>query len=190
MTTNPTPPSAFTVPGDLIILPVLKEATRQRIQGPLQAALGSLGILLGFFVLSSAVLFYPIGWAVQRVRDTRSEVPQGGWGAAFSRLAPWLAVTASLVLAVFLMALGRALATDILHPALMYLGAVLSEFRWVFALPLLFAMMTVLMVIAVVALWAGRRRSLVGRLYFSVLTLTALGVLYTLWKMQLLTAFF
>jgi len=185
-----TPPSVYTVPGDLIILPPLKEATRPRIKGISRVALGSGVMFLGLFVLSSAPLFYPIGWAVQRLRHRRTEVRKGGWGAALSGLAPWLAVVAFLVLAGFLLALGWALAADLASPALLFLGAVLSEFRWVFALALLFALVVTLMVVATVALWTGSHRSLAGRLYFSALTVTALGVVFTLWKMQLLTAFF
>lgn len=185
-----TPPSAYTVPSDLIILPALKEATRPRIEGIARVALGSGVVLLGLFVLSSAPLFYPIGWAGQRLRHRPPERHDRGLGNILSRLAPWLAVVAFLVLAGFLMALGRALATDLLNPTLMYLGAVLSEFRWVFALALLFALVMTLMVVTAVALWTGSHRSLAGRLYFTALTITALGVVYTLWKMQLLTAFF
>ncbi len=46
------------------------------------------------------------------------------------------------------------------------------------------------MVAAAVAQWTGSHRSLAGRLYFTALTITALGVVYILWKMQLLAAFF
>lgn len=184
------PPSAYTVPGDLMILPVLKEVTRPGTEGVVKVALGSGMLLIGLFILGSAPLFYSIGWLVQRLRHRRPEERKDGWRSTFSRFAPWLAVIAFVLLAGFLVYLGEALAADFANPALLFLGAVLSEFRWIFLLALVFSLLVMLMVVAGVAVWTGPHRSLGGRLYFTALTITGLLVVHALWKMQLLTAFF
>ncbi|MCB0127293.1 MAG: hypothetical protein KDE58_33755, partial [Caldilineaceae bacterium] len=66
-------------------------------------------------------------------------------------------------------------ATLMANQNLLYLGAVPSDWRWVFALPLLFVLLVFLMVIANVALWSGHQRSLLGRLYYTLLTLAGLS---------------
>ena len=61
-----------------------------------------------------------------------------------------------------------------------------STFRWVFYLPPIFLVLVGAMLVAAFALWKGERRSIVGRIYYSVLTLAALGALSSLFSLAVM----
>jgi hypothetical protein len=63
------------------------------------------------------------------------------------------------------------------------LGAVPSTFRALFFVPTVFLILVGAMVVAMVALWAGKRRSMPGRLYYTALTLAALISLSSLFSL-------
>ena len=50
-------------------------------------------------------------------------------------------------------------------------------------MPPLFLVLVGSMLVAAFALWKGERRSIVGRIYYSVLTLAALGALSSLFSL-------
>jgi hypothetical protein len=99
-------------------------------------------------------------------------------------MAPWLAVLTAVVLGMFFIGLATAVVGSINENQHMVgLGAVPARWRWLFTLPPLAAVLVVLMVLVTSALWGGRRRSFLGRLYFTLLTVAGLGAVANLIKL-------
>lgn len=177
------PVSAYLVPTDLFVLP----AVRGFVAGTDEVRVSRrFHLLLGAIVtLATALVVYPVGWLVRRARG-ESHTPGGG-SAAISRWAPWLATVTLVVLVAFVWSLVQALfRAQETTPALLYLGAILAEDRWVFALSGIAAVLAIVVALAALALWLGGRRSLPGRLYYTVLALAAIVAVSSLWHLGLL----
>jgi hypothetical protein len=133
----------------------------------------------------TAVVVYPVGGLVRLLRKRRAN------DSAVARAAPWLAVTAALVLAAFFVGAAVAIAATIVTDEnLLAMGAISARWRWLFTLPTIGTLLVSLMVLAAARLWRTRERSQSGRLYFmglavagaiAVVNLFALGVV-GLWR--------
>jgi hypothetical protein len=140
--------------------------------------------LLGALLLSSALPFYAVGWILGKVRQAGPDRGQANWTSGWSRLAPWLSVFAGLVLLVFLVVLGTAIsATLSTDQNLIGLCAISSSWRWPFYLPPLVILFVAGMVVAALAIWVGHHRLLVGRIYYTVLTLCGLSTVSNLFTL-------
>lgn len=166
------PPVHFLVPGEVIDLPVVPLLANLETGAVVQTIL--LALLVMF--LLSALLVYPILWIVRLVRKT----PRAPLSAGM-RLAPWAAALAGLIALVFCVALLAALVSVIASNNLMilYLG-VPGSIRWIFFLPPLIVLLTLGMAAAAVMSWVRRSWKVGERVYFSLLTAAALGIVVLL----------
>ena len=176
----------FRTEADLITLPPVREALEaEGIGGLLGVGVSAVPGLLTVALLMTALPVYAINWLVNLLRRRKSsDDERGDWTIGWSRAAPWLAVAATGVVLAFVVGLGVAFTTTLVtNESLLGLGAIPSTFRWVFYLPPLFLVLVGAMLVAAFALWKGERRSIVGRIYYSVLTLAALGALSSLFSL-------
>lgn len=166
------PAGRFVVPDDLVLLPALAGLVAD---GDARRAARRAAPLLGaLLVLASALVVYPVGWVARTLRG--KSWPRESAAAAISRWAPWLAIGTLFALSAFVRSLAGALErTAETTPALLYLGAVPREARWIFGLGRSAAALSVVMAVVALVLWAGKQRSLPGRIYYTLLALAALG---------------
>jgi pimeloyl-ACP methyl ester carboxylesterase len=186
------PPDAFIVPSDLIVIPPLKEAAALGMEaGVLEYGARFVLIALGLLVLATAVPVYAVGEVVASLRGRRTVRGPDDWKTRFSEAAPWLPVLALVLFGISLLllagAVGTAVAGNVLWP---FLGAVPSDIRWVFGVPWLAVAVVALMAVAAWEMWSGPRRSLPGRLYYSLLLAGGVVAAVGFWKLGLLTALF
>jgi hypothetical protein len=90
----------------------------------------------------------------------------------------------------FVVFAGQLFATLNENPFLAFVGTVPSSIRWVFAIAWLGVVVTVLMGTATLVLWKHRQRTLVGRIYYSLLFTAGLVAAMGLWQAGLLGALF
>jgi hypothetical protein len=175
--------SPYLVPTDLFVLPALRNFMSDIDAGVVARRFH---VLLGaLLVLATALVVYPVGRTRNWLRGETQ--PAVGGRGMLSRWAPWLAVATLVVFVLFLWALRGAVARAAeVSPALVYLGAILRRDWWVFVLASFGAALTAVVVVAAVALWAGRQRSVEGRVYYSVLALAAVVASFSLWRLGLL----
>ena len=186
------PPSRFVTSHDLIVIPQLRAAVaKSGEQGLLAWVLGLVFLVPALALLTTALPVYSVGEVVALLRGRRKTIDLSDADARYAAAAPWLAILALLMFVVTLGALALAIVFAFgKNPLLTFLGAVPSSLRWVFALPLLGIVVVGLMGRATVALWRSHDRSIVARLYYGLLVVSAIGVIVGLWKMGLVTAFF
>ncbi len=182
--------AAFKTEQDLITLPSLRGALEARgIGGLAGVGLSTVPGLLAVLFLMTALPVYLIGWIIGLVRGRRLGSQRRDWTLGWSRAAPWLAIVATLLAQVFLVGLAVALGVTVAtNQMLLGLGAVPSAFRPLFTLPPLYLLLVICMLIATVALWSGRRRTLPGRIYYTALLVAALvtfGAFFSLGVMDL-----
>ena len=164
---------SFAIEADLITIPALRQSLASHGIGGLtftllKAVPGFMGVL---FLLTS-LLFYPIGAVIAMFRQRPSTVESVGVSRTLSRLAPWVAAAAGVVLGAFFVGLVAAIgATMVTNQYMIALGAIPAEWRWLFRLPPVGAALVGLMVVTVFALLFGRHRSVVGRMYYTLLTM-------------------
>jgi hypothetical protein len=90
-------------------------------------------------------------------------------------VASWLAELAAGLTLLFLVSFAAALAVTLTtNQALFAMGAPPAAWRWVLSVPTLLAVVTAVMVAAMIAVWHARERSVAGRLYFTLLTIAVL----------------
>jgi hypothetical protein len=113
------------------------------------------------------------------------------FGTRLSAAAPWLPVLTLLLFAGFLALFAAQLfATLGENKLLPFMGAVPSSLRWVFAIAWLGVIVVVLMGSALLVLWKQRQRTLIGRIYYSLLFLAGVLASIGLWQAGLLSALF
>lgn len=186
------PASHFMTPGDLIVIPPLREAAALGAQvGLITYAARFTLIALGIVILMTAIPVYAVGEVIAILRGRRDVIGPPDWKTRFTAAAPWLPLLALVLFGVALGAIvlmfGATLTRNLL---LTFLGAVPSSMRWVFTLPLLGILAVLLMSVATVVMWTGRRRTTLGRLYYLVLLLAAFSVIVGFWKLGFVTALF
>lgn len=163
----------FLTEQDLITVPALRRSLASYglaglIVTLLKAAPGFAGVL----VLLTSLLFYPIGGMIGWFRHRPPAAESAGLARTLSRVAPWVAAAAAVVLGVFFAGLLVAIAATIAtNQNLIALGAIPSQWRWLFTLPPAAAILVAIMCLAVPALWFGRHRSVIGRLYYTLLAI-------------------
>jgi len=171
----------FVTEADVITVPALRAVLAARgVEGLARFALSWVPGILGVLFMLTAVVVYPVGGLVRLLRKRRVD------HSAVARAAPWLAVTAALVLAAFFVGAAVAVAATIVTDEnLLAMGAISSRWRWLFTLPTIAMLLVSLMLLAAAWLWRTRERSQSGRLYFTglavagaiaVVNLLALGV--------------
>ena len=86
-----------------------------------------------------------------------------------------------MVLLAFIIGLGVAGGSTLSeNQNLFLLGAIDGGWRWLFWLPPLVALLVLLMVITTFALWVGRHRSVIVRVYYTLLTLAGIAAVASL----------
>ena len=186
------PASHFMTPGDLIVIPPLREAAAMGAQaGLITYAARFVLIAFGMVILMTAIPVYAIGEVTAILRGRRDATGPSDWKTRFAAAAPWLPLLALVLFVVALVVvvgmLGATFSNNLL---LTFLGAVPSSMRWVFALPLLGTLAVLLMSVATAVMWAGRRRTVLGRLYYLILLVAAFAVVVGFWRLGFVTALF
>jgi pimeloyl-ACP methyl ester carboxylesterase len=179
--------SAFLTEADVITIPALREGLAAAgIHGMISGARRAVPGLLAALVLLTAIPAYLLGWLIGLIRRDGDARPPA-WTLGWSRAAPWLAALAGILLVAFVAGVGVAFSSTLSESEnVLALGAVLATWRWVFWLPPLVAALVVCMVIATIALWIGRHRSLIGRVYFTLLTIAGVGAVLNLVSLGLM----
>lgn len=197
----------FSTPGSVVPLPKL--ISLLNLQG--STALELIVYALALLFLLSALLVYPIAWLVslfQRpARQTAPVTAVPAWtdstGQASNnipttnnqhpwlyRLGPWLAGMAGLLLLIFFIVVAvTAVSLALENDSTVLLGLPGST-RPLFLMPLIAAILAVLMIVAAVTAWGWKAGSVWGKLYFTLLTLSAWMCLAVLWRWDMLAAFF
>jgi pimeloyl-ACP methyl ester carboxylesterase len=200
---------SFSTPGSLIRMPGLIKLLN--LQGLAGIELGL--FVLGLLFLLTALLIYPIMWLVRLFR--RPAVPaaypgQTPYTAQYSgaedsalpapsasvrrpvlyKLAPWLAAIVGILLLAFIVPVVVTTVQLALANDSRILIGLPGSMRPLFVLPLIIAVLGLLMLIAAAAAWARRSGSVWGRLYFSLLTLSAWVCVIVLGMWGMLTAIF
>jgi pimeloyl-ACP methyl ester carboxylesterase len=185
-----TAPSNFIVPSDLIVLPQLRTAIAEGTQrGVMSYAFRFIMIAAGLAVLLTAIPVYAVVEVIACLRGRRALTAT--LGTRLGAAAPWLPVLTLLLFAGFLVVFaGQLFATLNENPFLAFVGTVPSSIRWVFAIAWLGVVGTVLMGTATLVLWKQRQRTLVGRIYYSLLFVAGLVAALGLWQAGLLSALF
>ena len=184
-------PSNFVVPNDLIVLPRLRSAIAVGSQQGLMAyALRFVMIAAGVMVLLTAIPVYAVVEVIACLRGRRSS-NAGTFAERIGAAAPWLPVLTLLLFAGFLGVFAALLFATLSDNLLLaFVGAVPSSIRWVFAIAWLGTFVAALMGVATLVLWKRQQRTLVGRIYYSVLFVAGLVAILGLWQAGLLGAFF
>jgi pimeloyl-ACP methyl ester carboxylesterase len=168
-------PPHFVAPGDALRLPSLV--------GLLNLERGSTTELVAFgaalLVLLSAWLVLPLAWLIRVIRGRpRAPAPR------LARAVPWLALLTSALLTFFIVGLVVGVVMNSDQQSLLLIG-VPRSLAWLFALPILAALLTIALLIGVTAAWRAGAWSPASRVYRSLLALAAavcVGVL-VIWGM-------
>jgi pimeloyl-ACP methyl ester carboxylesterase len=152
--------------------------------------------LAAVLFLLSAFLLYPVMWFARRLQARPEQagiLETAGPAPSPSRLAqsgPWLAAFNGMVLTAFLVGMVVLIYQMIEgNNIVIYFGLPASAAP-LLTLPLLALLLSLLMIVSAVARWRGSIGSLVGRIYYSLLALAALGAVSVLGALDLLTALF
>ncbi len=190
----------FSTPGSIVALPKLISILNLQGSSGIELALFALALLF----LLTALLVYPIHWLIglfrkpaaqpaQPLLDANGQVnylstpSQRPW---LYRLGPWLAGIEGLLLLIFIVVVaGTALQMAFDNDSTVLLGLPGST-RPLFVLPVAALSVLLLMVAAAVLGWVRRAGSVWGRLYFALLTLSAIVCIFILWRWGMLTALF
>ncbi len=201
-------PPQFSTPAAIVRLPKLLGILN--LQGSSAVELIVFGIAL--LILLTAILIYPLVWFIGLFRRKPQPVEDDNYpisspGAAMSypaapppagqvqqrrpaawRLAPWLAVLTALILAAFTVLLVVVLFGLIANNNSRLLLGLPGTTRPLFILTILAAVAAVVMLVLGIASWLRRWGGAWGRLYFSLLTLSALACVIILGIWGMLTA--
>lgn len=186
-----TAPSNFVVPNDLIVLPRLRAAIAEGTQkGLMSYGFRFFMIAAGLAVLLTAIPVYAVVEVIACLRGRRA-LTGATFGTRLSAAAPWLPVLTLLLFAGFLaLFAARLVATLGENKLLLFMGAIPSSLRWVFAIAWLGVVVVVLMGAAALVLWKQRQRTWLGRIYYGLLFLAGLLASIGLWQAGLLGALF
>lgn len=187
------PVPEYVTPGNVIALPGVRNALGDGgLLGwsSIWLVAGTVPALLGAFFMLSAWIVYLFTWVLRGNKKPNAGEATRGWTLAWAAAAPWLAVAAATVLAIFFVGLYIALGTEIMtNQNLVMMGMVTIGWRWLFFLPPVAFLLVVGMVVSLVALWKGRHRTQAGRMYYTLLTLGALAGVWSLFSLGVLWNF-
>jgi pimeloyl-ACP methyl ester carboxylesterase len=168
-------PPRFVAPGDALRVPSLIGLLNLERGSTTELAIFG-GALL---VLLSAWVVLPLAWLIRLIRGRpRASAPR------LARAVPWLALLTGALLALFIVALVVGVALNLDQQALLLVG-VPRELAWLFALPIVAALLTIALLAGVAVAWRSGAWSPAGRVYRSLLALAAVvcvGVL-AMWGM-------
>ncbi len=169
-------PPNFITPDQVLTLPVLLRLSN--LEGNSMVELILYGICL--LILLSVLLIWPITW-VLRLLHNRPSAPL----PTLAHFAPWVAALNGVLLLGFMLILTILLLTNAQDLGTILLLGVPTEWSGLFALPLISAFLTIIMLISSVQAWLTRSWSTVKRSYFTLLTLAALGcvIILSAWGM-------
>jgi pimeloyl-ACP methyl ester carboxylesterase len=168
-------PPRFVAPGDALRLPSLVGLLNLERSSQFRLVVFGGALLM----LLSAWIVLPLAWLIRLIRGR----PRAS-AARLARAMPWLALLNGALLAFFAVALVVGVALNREQQALLLVG-VPRDLAWLFVLPIVSALLSILMLAGVATAWRGGTWSLASRLYRSLLALAAVvcvGVL-AVWGM-------
>lgn len=200
----------FYTPGRIVALPLLLSILNAK-PAP---AVASLALLLGLLFLWTAALVFPIAWLVNIGRRKPAPAPSApaiDWSSnapyaaqpyaaqprppaatprptLLTRLAGWLPVISAASLTVFLALFTISIVNMINQNDNVIFYGLPGSTRLYFILPLIFALLAIAMLVAMVQLWARHVGGGARRIYYTLLTLTALLMVGLLAYLGMLTA--
>ncbi|HKA43097.1 MAG TPA: alpha/beta fold hydrolase [Burkholderiales bacterium] len=174
-------PPTFVTPDQLLSLPGRKQGGSATIQDHMLALRApAIALVLALALLFSAVPVYAVTEIV-RVFVRRTLVAPDGWQGRLIAAAPWVPVLTGLLLLAFLAVVFTSVGTAVSRNQLLLLvGAVpawVKELTWGL-LPFVLAL--AMMTLTLALLWRYRARTLMGRLYYTLLVLTGWYVCFAL----------
>ena len=183
---NPESPCAaagdnrFLTEKDIVQIAGLRKSLKDRgVSGLIFFGAMNIPSLLAILILLSSVPVYLTAWAIRRIRRQKIPSETTGLTRAFSRAAPWLPVLVGVIFLAFLALFGLAVTETLkTNINLLFMGALGGRWRWIFQVPIAGSVFVLLMSVAAAALWLGRQRTVLGRVYFTFLALT--GILLVL----------
>jgi len=145
-------------------------------------------VLLLAFLLTSCVVF-PIAWLVKRIQNKPllETKPLENYSPFLLKAARWLAVTSALVLFIFLIGLFIVLFDMALNNDNRLFFGVNARVKPWFLLPMCFAFLVISMTSASLVSWRRKYWYIWMRVYYTMITLAALGCLIILLKWGWLT---
>jgi pimeloyl-ACP methyl ester carboxylesterase len=156
----------FVTSKDVVDFPVLIKGLNLDV--PSMVKVGALALLL--LGLLTAWFVYPLAWLVRVVRGLPGrETP------FYGHLAPWVALLAGLLALAFSIALVVATVQMIAANDSLILFGISASYRWIFIFPPLVALVAMAMALLAAAGWTGAYWSGWRKVYFILLTLSALG---------------
>jgi len=172
-------PVDFVTDMDAVNLPVMPKILEGRV-GPLVGL-----VLVGVAALGllSALVVYPLALVIRWVRNK-----PGRPTPFLGHLAPWLAMAVAGLMILFLIVLVVAFFGMVMENNYIFLVGVPGSYRPAFLLPPLIFLLTLAMIALAVAGWKGAYWSTWRKVYFSVLTLCAVGCVVWLVTSGSLTA--
>ena len=176
----------FVTPDQLLSLRAMRSGAGVSLMDNVIAlATPALAVAIALLILFSAVPFYSVVEIVRVFRRRTVELPEG-WRGRLIEAAPWAPVLSGYMLFAFVAVAAASVGGEIArNQMLLLLGAVpvwVKSLTWLLV-PYVLAL--ILMTTAMVLLWRHRARSLLGRLYYSLLVLAGWSVLFALFHSRL-----
>ncbi|PAU93779.1 hypothetical protein CK503_08885 [Aliifodinibius salipaludis] len=133
---------------------------------PFLAGLGLIGLLL-----LTGVLTWSIGHIVKRLRGKKLE------SKSMHKIARWVVTAASLLGLGFIIGLGYAIQhTASVNPLILAFGLI-GSYSWVFLLPWLLAILTLVLMGFAITAWHNKWWSILHRCHFTLITLACIGLI-------------
>ncbi|MBN1373607.1 MAG: alpha/beta fold hydrolase [Anaerolineaceae bacterium] len=160
------PPVDFVTDKDVVNLPVIAKILEGRVGTLVGLVLAGLAAL----ILLSALVVYPL---VLVIRWARSK--EGRPTPFYGHLAPWVAMVVAGLMFLFMVVIAIAFFGMVMENDYIFLMGVPGGFRPLFLLPPLIIVLVMAMVVLAVLGWKGTYWNTWRKVYFSVLTLCAVG---------------
>lgn len=160
------PPVDFVTDNDVVNLPVIAKI----LEGRLGTLVGLVLTGLAALILLSALVVYPLVWLIRLVRSK-----EGRPTPFYGHLAPWLAIAVAGLMFLFMVVMAVAFFGMVMENNYIFLMGVPGNYRPLFLLPPLILLLVLGMVVLAVLGWRGTYWSTWRKVYFSLLTLCAVG---------------
>jgi len=173
-------PSFFT-PDQLLRLPARASGASATLSDHALALAGPAAVVgLALLLLFSAVPVYSVSEVVRIFRGRNWSQPEN-WGGRLMAAAPWIPVlTGFLLLGFIVIVSGRMVGEISRNQFLLLVGALPAWVKGLTWLLVPYVLAMVLMTIAMFRLWRHRARSLLGRLYYTLLVAAGWAVCFAL----------
>jgi len=170
------PAESFVTPGSVVNLPLVTMTIDILGQNPL-AVIGLIAFVLAALGLLSAVAIYPLAWFIGLF--TRKDLPRPAVPLN-ARLASWLAVLAAFLLTGFLVLLVVAAGASFVNLNAEMLFGLPESWRWIFILPPVFALLSILLFVISLGAWRGSYWHPWRKLYLTFISLCGLALVFFL----------